>query len=144
MDRKIFMRAGLLAGLAAGLALDLSPVLRPDRAHGAERIPAESLSCQFLSKDGYYKFSRFKAAGKRSWPFALTIDDRSRKVMFSANGSTSSEPFFVVGDDIRFNVGLENANEYFTLNLKSLQFSSIADTRRYRIRHTGVCQAQSA
>jgi hypothetical protein len=134
------MRAGLFAVAAAGLALELAVGLRPGVARTLEASTTNTLTCRYLERGGYYKFSPLKPSGKLPLPFALQINEGLRKIEFTSGGTSSSIPYYVVEDEFRFAVKVKSESERFRVNAKTLQFQTMTDTRRSFMRHSGVCE----
>ena len=132
----------IVAGLLAVLLVDSLALLPASSAQTGDAIKPETLRCSFTGKQGYYKFSRFRPAGKRPWDFVLKLDSRGRQAIITANGVTSPSPFLRVGSDIRFDVTVDNTKERVFLDAESLKFKMISETQRHRLSHFGVCQPQ--
>ncbi len=130
----------LFAGLLACLLVEALAATSASSVRAAEPAKSEALRCSFADKQGYYKFSSRKPAGKRPWSLDLRIDHGDRRVFFDGDGVTSEMPFYAVGDDIRFDVVLGNEKERFSLNTKTLRFEIFSETPRHRLRHLGTCR----
>jgi hypothetical protein len=134
----------LFTGLLTALLCDASAALSAPVAPALEPALAEKLRCNFVDKQGYYKFSPRKPAGKRPWSFELQVDQRARQVVVQSGAVTSTRPFYMAGGDMRFDVMIEGQKERASVNTKSLTFELLSETSRHRLRHLGACQRISA
>lgn len=137
------MRAGLIACAVASLVLDFAVSTRSGTASTLETTAGKTLACRYLDRSGYNKFSPRKLSGQLPLPFALQINDRLRKIDFASSETKAAFPFFLSGDELRFDLKEGRETERFRVNTTTLQFQTLVDTRRSLVRLSGVCETQS-